>query len=391
MYLSYYNFTCKPFELIPNPEFIYLSRTHKKAMTYLEYGIRDRAGFVLLTGEVGSGKTTIIRELIDKHLKKGVLAKVFNTNANSEQLLAMINDDFDLSIHGKDKIALLRDLNHFLVEQYSKGNKPVLIIDEAQNLSPETLEEIRMLSNLETSDSKLLQIILVGQPELRSVLADPQLRQLRQRISIQCHLQSLNQQEIEEYIFHRMRVAGNRDALSFSPESFEIIAAYTYGIPRLINILCDFILLAAFAERLKRVDGEMIQEIISDLDFKNHYWATSTPPADHIDGSYSAVSPFGNSAVLEIQAAKKFEELTERLDKIESEAISTTAVTLKDVDERLENIKQTFFQHLKSTNSMLVKLHNKINELPSYQRDVPQLSDAPKPHNTSLLRRFFGQ
>ena len=248
MYLSFFNFTCKPFDLVPNPEFMFLSKTHKKAITYLDYGIRERVGFVLLTGEVGSGKTTIIRDLINKNLDQVVLAKIFNTNANSEQLLAMINDDFNLPVQGKDKITLLRDLNHFLVEQYAKGTQPLLIIDEAQNLSAETLEEIRMLSNLETADSKLLQIILVGQPELRSQLARPELRQLRQRISIQCHLQPLSRQEVEEYILHRLEVAGNREALRFTPAAFDVIAKYSCGIPRLINIICDFLLLAAFAE-----------------------------------------------------------------------------------------------------------------------------------------------
>ncbi|MEI6703611.1 MAG: XrtA/PEP-CTERM system-associated ATPase, partial [Deltaproteobacteria bacterium] len=277
MYLSFFNLTCKPFDLIPNPEFMFLSKTHKKAITYLDYGIRERAGFVLLTGEVGSGKTTIIREMINKHLERVVLAKVFNTNVNSLQLLSMINEDFDLPVHGKDKIELLRDLNHFLVEQYGKRNQPLLIIDEAQNLSLETLEEIRMLSNLETSDSKLLQIFLVGQPELRNLLAKPELRQLRQRISIHCNLTPLNRQEVEEYIFHRLQVAGNRDAVRFAPQALDLIFVYSGGIPRLINIICDFMLLAAFAEGLHDVSEEIIRDIIGDLDFDNYYWGGEQP------------------------------------------------------------------------------------------------------------------
>jgi general secretion pathway protein A len=146
MYEDYFNLKTKPFELLPNPEFLFLSRSHKRAVTYLDYGIRERAGFILLTGEVGSGKTTIVRDLINKLEDSVILSKVFNTSVDSSQLLAMVNNDFGIPVQGKDKVALLRDLNEFLIDQYAKGNKPTLIIDEAQNLTPKILEEIRMLS-----------------------------------------------------------------------------------------------------------------------------------------------------------------------------------------------------------------------------------------------------
>jgi len=310
MYRSFFNLTCKPFDLIPNPKFMFLSKTHKKALTYLDYGIRERVGFVLLTGEVGSGKTTIIRELINKHLERVVLAKVFNTSVNSEQLLSMINDDFDLSVQGKDKIELLRDLNHFLVEQYGKGNQPLLIIDEAQNLPLETLEEIRMLSNLETSDSKLLQIILVGQPELRSLLYKPELRQLRQRISIQCNLQPLNRQEVEEYIFHRLQVAGNRDALRFTVQALDLIFRYCCGIPRLINVICDFLLLAAFSEEVRDVNEEMVHDIVGDLDFDNHIWLLEQP----LGASDTVATPTSNLLSNPVWPESRVEDLLARIN-----------------------------------------------------------------------------
>lgn len=272
MYESYFELEVKPFELLPNPEFIYLSKSHKRAMTYLDYGIRERAGFILLTGEIGSGKTTLIRDLIKKHRDDMVLSKVFNTNVDSQELLSLIVEDFGVPVQGKDKFTLFRDLNDFLVDQYARGGRPVVIIDEAQNLAPEQLEEIRMLSNLETDTGKLLQIILVGQPELRKTLSSPRLVQLRQRISINCHLQPLSSSEITDYILHRLHTAGNREALTFSPEALETIYKYSRGIPRLINIICDFLLLAAFAEEVKHVGGEMVKEIIGDLDFSNHYW-----------------------------------------------------------------------------------------------------------------------
>jgi len=389
MYCSYYNFTCKPFDLVPNPEFIYLSRTHKRAITYLEYGIKERAGFVLLTGEVGSGKTTIIRELIEKHLKQGVLAKVINTNASSEQLLAMINDDFDLPVHGKDKIALLRDLNHFLVEQFSKGNKPVLIVDEAQNLSAETLEEIRMLSNLETSDSKLLQIILVGQPELRTVLAQPQLRQLRQRINIQCHLHPLNRQETEEYIYHRMQVAGNRDALRFSPEAFDVIFTYTCGIPRLINIIIDFLLLAVFAEGGKEVDSELVKDTVGDLDFKTHYWAAASSLAPNNVNQDTLTLPAQATLQVDGHFDELFEKLCRRLETFEHDTVSGTVATLKSFDCRLEQMQQDLLHHLDSTARAIAGLNSKLESLSRIERDPPPPAGDPKTARASLIRRFF--
>jgi len=221
VYESFFNLRTKPFDLLPNPSFLYQSKSHKRAMTYLDYGIKSRSGFILVTGEVGSGKTTIIRDLIKKKIPKVVLSKVFNTKVSSEQLISMINDDFGLPVQGKDKIQLLRELN------------------ESQNLSPELLEEVRMLSNLETEQAKLLQIILVGQPELKRILTSPDMLQLRQRININCHIQPLTATETGEYVLHRLEKAGNREAVAFDPEVLALIHTHSRGVPRLINIICD--------------------------------------------------------------------------------------------------------------------------------------------------------
>lgn len=390
MYRSFFNLTCKPFDLIPNPEFMFLSKTHKKAITYLDYGIRERVGFILLTGEVGSGKTTIIRELINKHLERVVLAKVFNTKVNSEQLLSMINDDFDLPVQGKDKIELLRDLNHFLVEQYGKGHQPLLIIDEAQNLSLETLEEIRMLSNLETSDSKLLQIILVGQPELRTLLARPELRQLRQRISIQCNLQPLNRQEVEEYIFHRLQVAGNRDALRFTPPALDLMFIYCCGIPRLINIICDFLLLAAFAEEVRDVNEEMIRDIVGDLDFDNHYWAQEQPLAAADPAITTAGAPRPGSYWSESRIEDLFGKLNQRLENHEKDTLAAAQAPLKELNQRLEQIQDAFTLQLNRTNASVAQLNKRIEEQPDHlpvTQELPENDNLPKP---GLMRRIFG-
>jgi general secretion pathway protein A len=278
MYTTFFNLITKPFELVPNPEFLYLSKTHKRAVRYLQYGIQERAGFILLTGEVGSGKTTLISDLIKQISRDVTLAKVFNTKVTSEQLFAMINDDFGLDVKGKDKVTLLGDLNDFLIQQHAHRRHTVLIIDEAQNLRPELLEEVRMLSNLETSTSKLLQIVLVGQPELRETLSMPGLRQLRQRISINCHIYALTKEETLEYILHRLEVAGNRNAITFVDNSLDAVYQYCKGVPRLTNILCDFIMLAAFDEQRKEIDSLLVHDIAKDLDFDALYWGKQ----DHV-------------------------------------------------------------------------------------------------------------
>jgi general secretion pathway protein A len=391
MYRSFFNLTCKPFDLNPNPAFMYLSRTHKKALTYLDYGIRERVGFVLLTGEVGCGKTTIIGDLINKHLQRVVLAKVFNTKVSSEQLLAMINDDFGLQVQGKDKIELLRDLNHFLVDQYARGNQPLLIIDEAQNLTLETLEEIRMLSNLEASDAKLLQIILVGQPELRAMLAKPELRQLRQRISIQCNLQPLNRQEVEDYILHRLEVAGNRDALHFEPKALDLIFMYCCGIPRLINIICDFILLAAYAEEVRDVDETMIFDIVGDLDFDSHYWAREQPAAPDDPASDSPAEgrpapPRPAQLWSESRIEDNFSRLNQRMGDFESDALAAAQAPLQKINERLEQLQDVLAQQIDKTNAAVAELNKKIEVLPD-QDPVPVSAAVPEPEPEPGLAR----
>jgi general secretion pathway protein A len=286
MYEAFFNLRTKPFELVPNPEFIYLSKTHKKALHYLNYGITEKAGFVLLTGEVGSGKTTLITDLIKRLRQDVTLAKVFNTKVNSEQLLALINDDFGLDVKGRDKVSLLRELNDFLIAQHAEGRHVVLIIDEAQNLTPDLLEEIRMLSNLETDTAKFVQIVLVGQPELREILSLPELRQLRQRISVNCHINPLTRDETSAYILHRLEVAGNREAVAFGAESMEAIYRYSRGVPRLVNIICDFILLTAYIEETRTIDAGMVHDIAKDLDFEKLYWGSKEQsPRTGIDHS----------------------------------------------------------------------------------------------------------
>ncbi|WP_432821241.1 XrtA/PEP-CTERM system-associated ATPase [Trichloromonas sp.] len=278
MYESYFGLNTKPFELVPNPRFLFNSQSHKKAINYLKYGLQERAGFILLTGEVGSGKTTIIRDIINNLEADIALSMVFNTRVTSKQVIAMINEDFGLEVVGKDKVALVRDLNDHLIGLHARQKRAVVIVDEAQNLTPTILEEIRLLSNLEADSFKLLQIILVGQPELKKIITCPELRQLRQRISIHCHLQPLTREESEAYVYHRLAMAGNRNALRWNDGTFDILYGYSGGIPRLINVFCDFVLLAAFVEGTRELTRDLVDEVIGDVSWDRHLDSISPSP-----------------------------------------------------------------------------------------------------------------
>jgi general secretion pathway protein A len=360
MYESYFGLKKRPFELVPNPEFLYPSKAHRRAGVYLDYGINERAGFILLTGEVGSGKTTIIRELIKKQRPGVVLSKVFNTNVSFDQLLTMVNDDFHLEVAGKDRISLMRQLNDFLIEQYSLGNRPTLIIDEAQNLTAELLEDIRMLSNLETDDAKLLQIILVGQPELRTTLSRPGLLQLRQRISINCHLTPLSREEVEEYILHRLEVAGNRQAITFLPEALDAIYQFSRGIPRLVNIICDFLMLSAFAEEASVVDGDMTRDVIGDLDFENQYWESGlldAPAMPHVR-TETPLETGEQGRILEMLRG-----ITGRLDTLEKESALLHDTALRELGEKLTAMGNAFRHYTGEADTVISDLHARLNKI----------------------------
>lgn len=389
MYESYFNLTKKPFDLLPNPEFIYLSKSHKRVLSYLDYGIKERSGFILLTGDVGSGKTTIIRDLINKKHERVVLAKIFNTRVNSDQLISMINDDFGLPVQGKDKIELLRDLNAFLISQYAKGNQPTLIIDEAQNLNSKLLEEVRMLSNLETDNAKLLQIILVGQPELRETLKQPGMRQLRQRLSINCHLQPLSSTEIEEYILHRLEIAGDRSAVVFDTQALHLIYKYSRGIPRLINIICDFLMLSACAEETKRLDGDMVHDIIVDLDFENQYWESKVEDVKSAAGPVDYVSATPTS-VNDTELVPVLIDVRTRLELLEKESTKINSNMLKDIGNKINSIQNFIKSYREETDRSIGELKKKMDTsiVKPVHGGLPK--DDDNPNKISLIRRIFG-
>lgn len=336
MYESFFHLTGKPFDLVPNPAYLYLSSAHRKALNYLTYGIQQQSGFILLTGEVGTGKTTILRQLIKSQLNDVTLAKVFNTKVSSQQLLEMVLDDFGVPTAAKDKPTLLRELNDFLIEQYALGRQCLLIIDEAQNFTHELLEEVRLLSNLENDEHKLLRIILAGQPELKKLLAAPELLQLRQRIQVSCHIAPLPETEIGDYIGFRLQTAGNREAATFGEGTFEAIYRYTHGVPRLINILCDYLFLDAYANQTREITAATVHEVATDLNFESQYWnvpqtvpgqahdATSgapvaAPSGPPLDAALPQASPPSGLGEVTLRLAHMQTALNTRLDAISQE------------------------------------------------------------------------
>ena len=268
MYESFYGLRENPFEVVPNPDYIYLGKNHREALANLLYGVRTKKGFIVITGEVGTGKTTLIHYLLDKlnGNNQTKTAFLFNPKLTPNDFIQYILKDLGIRVQGQSKAEYLYDLHRYLLNAYRDEKRVVLIVDEAHGLSPELLEEIRLLSNLETSKSKLIQIVLVGQPELDETLSQPAFRQLRQRINMRYDLPPLSQKETEEYIEKRLRVAGAREPL-FTKKAIQEIYRKSRGIPRSINILCDNALLNGFALYQKIVDVRSVREVAQDLKF----------------------------------------------------------------------------------------------------------------------------
>jgi putative secretion ATPase (PEP-CTERM system associated) len=404
MYERFFSIKVKPFDLVPNPDFLFLSKSHRKAETYLYYGIKERSGFILLTGEVGCGKTTMVRKLIKGLNGDVVVSKVFNTRVTSVQLIAMINEDFNLPVENKDKISLLKDLNDFLIEQYSKRCQPILIIDEAQNLTPELLEEVRMLSNLETDRAKLLQIILVGQPELIKTLARPELRQLRQRVSINCHLFPLTREEIEEYILHRLETAGNRNAVVFEDGTIGAIYDYSRGIPRLINIICDFLMIAAFVEGIRTISIDLVREVIGELETENRYWQDGTGESSQKGTEADLTTPTSGSDIFLKMSRDDFiriiREMSNRIEGMKDEFLrSQISVDEKgDILGRLSASEELLGRHVSKTGTEISTLRRNVEEIGKEIRTVRGLSEklrngyaAEETRKKSFFKRIFSR
>ncbi len=261
MYESFYGLKEKPFNLTPDPAYLYMSRVHENAHTHLEYALAENKGFVVVTGEIGSGKTTLINYLLQNLGQDMEVGIVNQTNVNPTQFLRMVCTEFGMDVDGMDKAAMIDAFHSFLIQEFSGRKRVVLIIDEAQNLPLETIEEIRMLSNLEAEKHHLIQIVLSGQPDLKPRLLSSKTEQFAQRVTVYCHMGGLKKEEVKAYIHHRLRVAGSDNPGSlFDSTAINAIYENSHGIPRLINVLCDTALVCGFAEEIRVIDAKVIKE-----------------------------------------------------------------------------------------------------------------------------------
>jgi general secretion pathway protein A len=277
MYEDYFGFVEQPFSLTPDPKFLYRSETHANAFDLLQYAVRRREGFVVVTGDIGTGKTTLCRAMLEELDARTFTALVLNPFLSEEDLLKLVLQDFGVvsraevrhgRLAGASKQDLIDTLNEFLIGLLPLGASAVLVVDEAQHVPPPVLEQIRILSNLETDTEKLLQVVLVGQPTLDTLLRTPEMRQLDQRVSIRYRLRPLTRRETAAYIEHRLAVAGGARAVEFAPRALDLVHRYAGGVPRLINLVCDRALLAAYAERTTRIEASLVARAAASLDLK---------------------------------------------------------------------------------------------------------------------------
>ena len=264
MYFKYYGFKEAPFNMTPNSRFFFESSKHTEALSTLIYAIEGRKGFVVITGDIGSGKTTVCRTLLNKLTSETQTALITNTHMSGKDLLCSILEDLEVDYIPGSKSKLLSQLNQYLIEQLRQDNNVVVIIDEAQNLTPNVLEEVRMLSNLETENEKLIQIIFLGQPELKKKLSMPRLEQLRQRIAVFYHLTPLTEEETKQYILYRLKVASESNRQYFTYEALNLVYQFSNGVPRLVNSICDSALLNGFIYEKEVIDGELMREVVNE-------------------------------------------------------------------------------------------------------------------------------
>lgn len=280
MYKEFFGLRANPFNVNPDPRYLFLTRHTEEALACLTYGIQTRKGFVLLTGEVGTGKTTLINKLLEwLRLQQVATAFVFNSRLNTTQFLDYMMADFGIPCDSKAKSQVLLRLYNWLLDRYRAGETAVLIVDEAQNLTDEVLEEIRMLTNLETFTEKLLQIVLVGQPELEQKLKQPQLRQLRQRLTLRARTHPLTLEETKSYVQQRLRIAGANGEAIFGPEALAAIHRYSNGIPRVINLLCEHCLVSAFVDQQKTIGPAVVDTVARDFDLGSSIAEGAMAPA----------------------------------------------------------------------------------------------------------------
>ncbi|MCP5160703.1 MAG: AAA family ATPase [Hahellaceae bacterium] len=326
MYVSYYGFTAKPFQLSPNPRFFYASPPHRKALSYLEYGLTQGEGFIVITGPIGTGKSTIASSLLSRlDASHYVAANIVTSNLSPKELLEAIANAFGLQCENTSKSYILREIEHFLISISKANKRAIILIDEAQNLPRDSLEELRMLSNYQISNKPLVQSFLLGQEELRLKVQHPALEQFKQRIIASCHLKALNERETIEYILHRLKQVGWKDKPAFSEQALRKVHEYTQGIPRKINIFMDRSLLFGFMEKVELIDSKVIQSVANELKEE------LTPDAQQNQETATFEQTGSN-------AQKSYQSLTETLSAKDSEgmALAINEMLEKSLDQKIQ-------------------------------------------------------
>jgi general secretion pathway protein A len=316
MYKDFFGLKANPFNVNPDPRYLFLTRHTEEALACLTYGIQSRKGFVLLTGEVGTGKTTLLNKLMEwLRVQQVATAFIFNSQMNVPQFLEYMMADFGIPCDSKSKSQILLKLYNWLLDRYRAGETAVLIVDEAQNLSDEVLEEIRLMTNLETFTEKLLQIVVVGQPELEQKLKQPNLRQLRQRLTLRAKTHPLTLEETRAYVAQRLRIAGSNGQQIFDPEALAVIHRYSAGIPRVVNLICEHCLVSAFVDHEKVIRSSVVEAVARDFDLGetsiSNKAATAQPTV--------LTTPSGEKLDL-VAALKTLVTLADRLRESEQEA-----------------------------------------------------------------------
>ena len=305
MYESFYGLTCKPFQLNPDPSFYFASKQHRRAMAYLEYGLNQNEGFIVVTGEVGAGKTTIVRGLLnDLDSEKVVAAQLVSTQLDAEDTLRMIAGAFGVGTRNVGKSEMLLALEAFLVDVTRQGKRCLLIVDEAQNLTPRAVEELRMLSNFQFGTQALLQSFLIGQPEFRKIMQSPQMQQLRQRVIAACHIGPMDQDETQAYIEHRLKCAGSKGSPRFDAGAFEALFEASGGVPRRINAHCDRLLLSGFLSGKSEFTRVDVEEVARELREETQSTSQVTS-GKNMDGGQAAINPqLTDSGILDIDLSR---------------------------------------------------------------------------------------
>lgn len=341
MYLEHFNLKEHPFQLTPDSDFLYMSESHARAKAYMDYTIWNRDGFVVVTGEVGAGKTTLIQKLLSEFDENILVAKIFQTQLDEVEFLQAVLVEFGFNPFNAKKVELLDMLSTFLIESFLQSKQLILIVDETQNLGRKVLEEIRMLSGLETQKEKILHVILAGQPELNMLLDSGDMDQLAQRVRLRCHISALSQEEMIHYIAHRLSVAGASNPDLFQPEAIALIYAYTGGIPRLINTLCDTALTCAYTDELQAVSAAVVKTAIDELQWRP-YQERMKLRADRAAHKPAVASANSNASLEELLDSNRrcLVSLTDKLDRLEP-----SASALSEIVRKMQNI-ETILQRI---------------------------------------------